>query len=336
MRILDFSLAQGIYREYLVSLGVKESTVSLKLCFLKKFFSYLAGKGIQDVRQVVVADVQGYLEHLGRLSCERREGMLSKGTKRVLFFAVKQLFRSLLFANALLTNPAQDFVYRGRDEQGARAVLTKEEMGRVLDSIGVTRRGDLKYRVIFELMYSSGLRVSEATKLAVRDIDLEQGMLFVRSGKFGKDRVVPVTGLSCDFLRLYLAGSDHDRESPVFRGEKKGRLWSSFLNAKFQAYARKAGVMRKGLSLHSIRHSVATHLLEAGAGLRWVQDLLGHESIDTTVRYTHSLTENLKRLYKSCHPRENEFYCEADAEYERRLSTLLEDEKRAKLRGKKV
>ena len=89
-----------------------------------------------------------------------------------------------------------------------------------------------------------------------------------------------------------------------------------------QTLLHRSGLYRAGLSAHSIRHSIATHLLENGADLRYVQELLGHESIETTVLYTNELNENMKRIYKSYHPRENQLWCEVDGEYLGRLERL--------------
>ncbi len=233
-------------------------------------------------------------------------------------FAVHDLFRCLYARDLILTNPCQSYRPKIKREGIKRAVLSEAEMARILDGIPIDDPVRLRDRALFELLYSSGLRIGEALKLKVSDVDVENRMVLIRRGKGGKDRVEPVSETAMSFLKLHLENSGNGKEDLVFKGVK-GRLTSSTVNDRFKKMAVKAGVEKKHLSVHSIRHSVATHLLEHGADLRYVQELLGHESIETTVIYTHCLTESLKRMYKTHHPRENESYRETDAEYRNRL-----------------
>lgn len=163
-------------------------------------------------------------------------------------------------------------------------------------------------------MYSSGLRVSEVADLKIKEIDFSSRMLMVRNGKWGKDRVIPISIVASKFLQKYLVGRRNKKESFVFLGTR-GRLKGTSITERFITLIRRYEMDRPGLVTHSIRHSVATHLLESGAGIRYVQALLGHESIETTVRYTHMLYDNMKKIYKSYHPRENEYYKEVDSNY---------------------
>ena len=125
------------------------------------------------------------------------------------------------------------------------------------------------------------------------------------------------------FLSLYLGPADPAAaERPVFLGAG-ARLRVRSLGARFHYHLANAGLEGKGLSAHSIRHATATHLLAHGADLRYVQELLGHQSIETTVLYTNEQLENLKRIYKTHHPRENALWREVDEEYRARVSRLL-------------
>jgi site-specific recombinase XerD len=233
-------------------------------------------------------------------------------------FAVKDLFRLLYISDLILTNPFQDSGLKMKKEGIKRAVLSEAEMSRVLDSIALNEPVSLRDRALFELLYSSGLRIGEALRLKVSDIDIENRMVLIRRGKGGKDRVEPVSEAAMKFLKLQIAGREENKDELVFTGVL-GNLTSSTMNERFKKIAEKVGVVRKHLSVHSIRHSTATHLLEHGADLRYVQELLGHESIETTAIYTHCLSEGLKRIYKTHHPRENESYVEADAGYRQKV-----------------
>jgi integrase/recombinase XerC len=202
-------------------------------------------------------------------------------------------------------------------------------MDRFLDSIDQRQQRFLLKRAVFELMYSSGLRVSEAVNLNLSDLDFSERVLTVRGGKGGKDRYVPFSGVAALALKRYI---DTERrglapaarglsEEPLFLSEY-GRLQAVTVRKYFREILEKAHIKRQRLTVHSIRHSCATHLLEAGADVRYVQELLGHEDIETTVKYTHLMMENLKKAYRSAHPRENEYYDEIDEEYLKDVENL--------------
>jgi integrase/recombinase XerD len=198
--------------------------------------------------------------------------------------------------------------------------MTREEVNKFLESIDETATVGLRDKTIFELMYSSGLRAGEVKKIKVDEIDNKNGLLFIRQGKWYKDRIVPVTDVALYYIKKYIKAAGTKR-GYIFKG-KYGHISSAYINQLFHKWLKKTGITRKGLSCHSLRHSIATHLLENGVDIRYVQELLGHESIQTTVLYTYSLFESLKKIYKTYHPRENEYYREVDREYRKRLITF--------------
>ena len=175
-------------------------------------------------------------------------------------------------------------------------------------------------RALFELMYSSGLRCSDISGLTLGDVDTDNRELLVRRGKFGKDRVVPISEVAALFLKRYI-GNRKKKDEPVF-WSRTGPLTSSGIGRRFRDLVKNLGLYKKGVSAHSVRHSTATHLLEHGAGIRYVAELLGHENMQTTVRYTHMLPENLKRVYRQYHPRENECFREVDEGYVKRIQAF--------------
>jgi integrase/recombinase XerD len=151
----------------------------------------------------------------------------------------------------------------------------------------------------------------------VGDYDAANRLLLIRESKWGKDRVVPVSQVAAAFVEKQIAG--RRKEEPMF-GSRRFRLSQTRIRKVFKRRLKESGIDKPGATLHSIRHATATHLLLNGAPIRYVQELLGHESIETTVRYTHVLTENLKRIYRQFHPRENALYKEVTKEYVDRLA----------------
>jgi site-specific recombinase XerD len=219
----------------------------------------------------------------------------------------------------ILENPFRKVDIRIKIEEKRRIIMTPEEMAEFLDSITLDQPLGLRDRTIFELMYSSGLRISDVAKIDREDVNLKEGTILIRQGKGKKDRVIPVHTVAMKFLTLFLTES-RLKQGPLFYSiYKQARLGSSSINNRFIYWLKKAGLYRCNLSSHCIRHSTAVHLLAGGADLRYVQELLGHESIETTVLYTHELLDNLKKVYKSYHPRENEYFKEVDYEYMKRI-----------------
>ena len=322
MKKLIPSYAHSIYSEYLKSRGLKAATIYNRLMFVRRFFKFLEKKfnRIPDMREIAGKDIHEYIKYLKGEKALFKETPLKHDTLRAMVYAVKELFRCLYIYEHILINPGQDIEYKQKTGSGIRAVLTLEEMERLLDGIDTDTGKGFRDRTIFELMYSSALRISEVIKLKTGDIDFEGRMLLIREGKWGKDRVVPVSRAAVYFLKAWVTGREN---KPVFKG-MNGFLSKQTVNNAFKKHAEHVGIKRKNLSVHSIRHSTATHLLESGADLRYVQELLGHESIDTTVRYTHMLYDNLRRVYKSFHPRENEYFKEVDEKYISRIEAFRE------------
>jgi integrase/recombinase XerD len=319
--VLDIRRGRTLLEEYLRELRYRPATIAVKLEYLKHFEAYLAEVGIEDLREVGPEQVERFLER-ERLGVSSRTGRpYSSATLQGVLGVVKALYRALVLGELVLTNPTRPVRLRLQDKGRPRRAFTEEEMGRFLDGIDVHRPLGLRDRALFELMYATGLRGAEASKLDQKDMDIEGRMLIVREGKWSKDRLVPIAEVAREALQRYLA-TVGERPGPLFRG-KHGRLGRFGIVQRFRYHLKEAGLEGRGLVLHSIRHATATHLLAHGADLRYVQELLGHESIETTVRYTNEQVENLKRIYRRYHPRENGLWKEVDQEYRKRIQRLL-------------
>jgi site-specific recombinase XerD len=236
----------------------------------------------------------------------------------MIHISVKHMFRCLYQLELILQNPARDIRYKPGGVEQKRGVLSKQEMNTFLDSIAINEPGGLQERCVFELMYATAIRCGEVGRLTIGDIDFNRRMLWVREAKWGKDRLVPICETAVLFLKQHLEDRLDRKEERVFRC-KVGRLSQVWINVHFKKRLKDLDMYRKGMSAHSIRHSAAVNLLANGADIRYVQELLGHESLETTAGYTNELYENLKRIYKSFHPRENTQYLEVDAEYRQEL-----------------
>ena len=230
---------------------------------------------------------------------------------------LKDLFGALFRAGLLLSNPMDlvELTLTRRSE--LKAMLSQEEMKRFLEAIPTHTGSGLRDRAIFECMYVTGMRLGEVVRLEVADVDFSLGELFIRSGKGRKDRVVPLGRLSAHYLsewvhkgRKWFVQDQAQKALFLNRGGRK--VPPANIRHWFGKYMAAAGITRDGLTPHSIRHSCATHLLENGADMRYVQELLGHQSIETTADYTRGVAEGLKKMHRMYHPRENELYEEGE------------------------
>ncbi len=157
-------------------------------------------------------------------------------------------------------------------------------------------------RAIMEMLYGCGLRVSELCSLRVEDVDLIGEQVKVR-GKGSRERIVPVGRMAANAVRAYLEVRKGARCPWLVLNRHGGRLTARSVRRLVRSYSRRLPALPEGVSPHALRHSFATHLLEAGADLRAVQELLGHASLATTQRYTHVTLERMRKIYEQAHPR---------------------------------
>ena len=318
MRNLCRKTACGIFDRWMAKAGYAKKTRARHVEKIGLFFESLAAAGITDMRDVRREHVKAFIALMESHVSPRTGKPLARRTKREAFGIARLLFRCLCLEERILVNPFTDVVYRPKGPISSRQVLTVSEVARLLDSIGTGTRLGLRDRTIFELMYSSALRVSEVSRLDVEDIDLETRMARIRCSKFGRDRIVPVSKVAASFIGMYLAGKVRQPEDPLFMGHF-GRLHPESIASRLAVWLSRCGLERSDVSPHLLRHSAATHLLARGADLRYVQELLGHESIETTSVYTGELTENMKRIYRTHHPRENGLFREVDGAYMKKI-----------------
>jgi len=290
------------------------------------FYRWASRQAKGDVRLFGKKELSAFFAHLCRQTSKKTRDALRPKTINQRFEAVRLLYSCLYRSGATAENPCHGLALALPDPKAwTRRPLTRDEITQFLESIDVSTAVGLRDRALFELIYSSGLRVSEAACLKVGDIDFERRLMVVR-GKFDRDRMVPVSEVARDFLVEYLGPKLDSPEAWVFVGSrgptKGGHLRSMSVSERFRFLLREKGMDKSELSTHSIRHSTATHLLENGARVRHVQELLGHRSIESTVRSPHVMTDSLGTVYRRHHPREHELYEEVDAEYLRRRSRL--------------
>ena len=286
---------EGLLKDYEFYLRIERAmsrnTVASYCSDVRKFLSFI------DVRpdQVSPDDVTEYLASLY---------MLSERSQARLLSALRNFYDWMFMEGAVSANPCE-LVDMPKIGRYLPSVLTVEEVEAVIDSVNTSDWLGIRDRAILEILYGCGLRVSEAVGLRISGLYPEEGFIRV-IGKGNKERLVPFCGMALDAVQKYLEvrpqPADAASDDILFlnnRGRGLSRV-SMFKMVKRQALL--AGI-RKDISPHTFRHSFATHLVENGADLRVVQEMLGHESITTTEIYTHIETHTWQKEVMEHHPR---------------------------------
>lgn len=278
--------------------GLSDNTLDAYGRDLAQLAAHLDKTGVHDVSDVKASDV---LSHLVSLS-KNKLGLRSQARHLV---AMRQLFRFLVKEKVLKADPVAD-IEMPRPVKELPTFLDLDEVEALLQAPDTTTPRGLRDRAMIELLYASGLRVSELVGLPAEAADLERGFLLVK-GKGSKERVVPMGEVALTWLSRYLAEARPEflkgQASPFLFLRRGGEpMTRQGFWKLLKEHARKAGV-KKEISPHKLRHSFATHLVERGADLRAVQAMLGHADLSTTEIYTHVNRERLRALYGAHHPR---------------------------------
>jgi len=220
--------------------------------------------------------------------------------------SLRSFFRYLMKRGVLLDNPAE-LVLTPKQKQTIPTYLSVDDMFRLLDTIETDTLLGLRNRAIFETLYSCGIRVSEIAALNVRDVDRGRSTVRVL-GKGNKERIVPIGQTAIRAIEAYRDGlsgeakEGSDKQRALFLNRNGGRLTPRSMARILDRLAMKSG-LPVPVSPHALRHTFATHMLDAGADLRVVQELLGHKSLSTTQKYTHVSIDRLMETYDKAHPR---------------------------------
>jgi integrase/recombinase XerC len=319
----------GEYRNFLKNQkNLSDKTILNYLADCDRFFGYLDSSYITDLAHIDVKVMREYLASL-------YEAGYARSTIARHLACLRSLFRYLYQCRLVEINPLlllhapkkvkrlPQFLYRQEIDQllgqaepvvpGLAGPQNRPEGTRLAAPTIMTTADqayslEIRNRAILELFYSSGLRIGEAVQIDIGDIDLEMRGLIVK-GKGRKERMAPIGRPAAEAISSYLnqarpalAGSHPDRSDPLFVNWRGKRLSTRGLYEIIMKYLRGLGVARH-LTPHSLRHTFATHLLDGGADLRSVQELLGHARMSSTQIYTHVTGERIKKVYESAHPR---------------------------------
>jgi len=281
-----------------VEKGLSENTISAYHHDLMRVFTYFQERGVLDLSRVDAALLRSFSIGL------KRKGLSARTLARNQV-ALRTFFRFLVLEGILEGNPAEEFE-TPRMVKTLPEILTPFEVERLLDQPNPNLPLGLRDRAMIEILYATGMRVSELVHLPLHQVHLEGGYALIY-GKGSKERIVPLSQEAVRWITRYL-----ETVRPAFLKGKEsdllflGRSGKGLTRQQFWKNLKRYGVMagiRKKMTPHLLRHSFASHLLERGADLRSVQVMLGHVDISTTQIYTHVTGERLKKVHQRYHPR---------------------------------
>jgi integrase/recombinase XerC len=298
--IKDFSVHMEIERNF--SYHTRKSY----LADLRQFYLYLkdsgnsllqGGIGLSKIDQITI---RGFLNSLYR-------NKVKKVTVARKLAAIRAFFKYMVREGRIKANP-EEIVHAPSPEKHIPAFLSVDEINALLNVPFKDNTLELRNRGIIELFYSAGIRLSELAGLSVEDINFAQGLVKIR-GKGRKERIVPVGGPALSAIQCYLhklnelKGNHLDTDSsPLFLNNRGLRLTARSVARVVDQIIKRSGINRN-ISPHALRHSFATHMMDAGANLRAIQELLGHESLSTTQKYTSVSISRLMEVYDKAHPK---------------------------------
>ncbi len=293
------------FQTYLkVERNVSPHTQQAYIADVQEFIQFLKTNGLVKNDKVENTDAEAIRSFLGHLHRQK----VKKVTVNRKISSLRAFYRYLLRQGKIKQNPA-NMVQLPKTEKYMPTFLSVDEAFELLNVNAEKNSLDLRARAIMELFYSSGLRLSELAALNVMDIDFNQQLVKVL-GKGRKERIVPVGKTALQSIREYLEETGDLRkgsgagvfEEPLFLNARGKRISTRSIARMIDEAAEKSGLGRK-ISPHALRHTFATHLLNAGADLRSIQELLGHKSLSTTQKYTAVNINRLMEIYDKAHPR---------------------------------
>lgn len=298
--------------EYIQSLQVRnlaKRTIEARAFMLDKFFSYLQSRDITGTDAISKGIILDYQTELYQ-TINKRGRPNSVSYQNSMLSGVKGFLRFLKERDYIARDPSLDIPYAKVPKQLPRGILTNTEARRIINTPDTTCALGYRDRAIMEVLYTTGIRKQELNNLNLVDVDYHDGFLRIDQGKGRKDRIVPLGRIACRYLENYIKSVRPELikdpyNNALFLSTRGNRLSKNMVWEMVKKYAKKAKI-KKNISPHTFRHSCATAMLRNKADIRAVQELLGHESLESTQVYTRVTIGDLKEVHKRCHPREKE------------------------------
>lgn len=297
---MDTAFVITQFKRQLTMQGYAPKTIECYRGYLTYFEDYLKKHAVNSLRQVnhsMILDFQSQIMQQPHAT----------ETKALMIRSVKRLFEYLTANHRLLINPTEGVIETNRKHRKLPPVLTIDEMQRLLAQPNLSLPSQVRNRAIMEVLYSTAIRLDELIHLEVYHVDLQDKVLYVRRGKGSRQRVVPLGNTAIFYLNEYLV---HIRPGYVKKDAKEQKLFLTVSGKPlspnsiryFLRNYRNAAKIKKQVSPHTFRRTCATHMLQQGADIRYVQKLLGHRYLRTTQIYTRIVPIDIKKIHIKTHP----------------------------------
>lgn len=303
----DVPLATAL-REFLSwseTTGISPFTIRQRQRAVRRFILWAQERGLTRPQDITLPILERYQRHLYHY--RKKDGTpLSFASQHTELVPLKAYFKWLARERRILYNPAAELVMPRVPRKIPRYVLTVEEIERILNEADIGTLSGIRDRAMMEVLYSSGVRRNELAHLDIPDVDTRRGSLLVREGKGKRDRLIPLGARACAWVSKYLS----EVRPELVAVTESGRLFLTDYGTPFDAdwlgeyvkrYIQRAGIAVPG-ACHLFRHACATHMLENGADIRYIQALLGHASLTSTQIYTSVSMQKLKQIHDATHP----------------------------------
>ena len=300
----------GALQQFLNHLRVShysERTIEEYTRDVRFLFIFLEDRGITKLSDIHRDDLREYQSHLFHQKKEDDTPLFSLGTQAKKISAIRSFFSFLVKEHYLLYDPSSDIERPRLEKRLPRSIPSQREAARLLSMPDESTPRGLRDKAILELFYATGMRNTELRMLKLQDVDLVRGEVRIDHGKGRRSRIVPVGEMAGLAISKYLDCSRPrlarvPDEGWLFLSSRGGRMQRNCTAEMVMKYAKKARI-KIPITCHSLRHSCATHMLRNNAGLRYIQELLGHKNLSTTQIYTKVELSDLKRVHAKCHPR---------------------------------
>lgn len=294
------------YLRWMETMNYSAGTIRLRTIQLKFFLAWCTERNLQLPKQVKRRVLERYIKYVAKTKVPGARRRLSTGAQHGRLVAVRCFFKWMARKRIMPHNPASEIDLPQMERRLPKSILTHQQVERVLALPDVSTPLGIRDRAMLETFYSTGLRRAELLSVRVDELYIERGFLLVNQGKGKKDRVVPIGDRAVHWIQRYL---DEVRPKQVRRKVRhhlfltaQGNQFSaSALGNLVKEYLVKAGIKGRG-ACHMFRHSMATAMLENGAGIRFIQEMLGHADLKTTQIYTHVSPIRLQEVHAATHP----------------------------------
>ena len=300
------------HREHLVAINRARKTIHTQTRRVEKFFAWAEDRHVRGPADVTAAVILDWQKHLAD-AINSRGGISAVSVQNQHLAALSTFFGYLRQADYLPHDPTRDIEYARTPQRLPKAVLTVPEVKKLLQAPDVGTVLGYRDRTILEMLYSTGARRQELLNLTFDDVDLDGGILMIRQGKGGKDRVVPLGKIASKCLETYLNGIRPElmryAADPNFKQlfvSLRGRALSKNALAELVAKYARLARLKTPVTPHTFRHTCATHMIRNRAGIRHVQELLGHAQLSSTEKYIRLSITDLKEAHSRFHPREKD------------------------------